>query len=81
MKLQVKSGGVPAGSYIGKFVGAEATETKLGKRTALDVGSPVRSPCGGQGEPHHATRADHEECLWPHLERHHRQSPDHRRRA
>ena len=31
MKLQVRSGGVPAGSYIGRFVGAEPTETKLGK--------------------------------------------------
>lgn len=31
MKLQVKSGGVPAGSYIGRFVGVEPTETKIGK--------------------------------------------------
>jgi hypothetical protein len=30
VKLQVRSG-VPAGSYIGKFIGVEPTETKLGK--------------------------------------------------
>ncbi len=31
MKLIVRSGGVPGGSYIGKFLGVEPTETKLGK--------------------------------------------------
>lgn len=31
MKLQVTSGGVPAGSYIARFVGVEPTTSKIGE--------------------------------------------------